>query len=358
MGIFTEIKTFIVELSNFLISVFRVQLISLESKKGILVNHLYKKRGKRAKLLTHSGMASLAALSVIISPSIASEFPGRSVNPWSISSPSAVLSASTESVDTNTFVSDQRDKIIEYVVAEGDTVSSIAQKFGISTDTIRWQNDLDSPDAIKVGQTLEILPITGISHKVQKGDTVSSIAKKYDASAQAIVDYPFNTFVNDETFELAVGQTVIVPEGVKPDEQLWSPNTYIKRVTPDAGTVVATGGFVWPTQGIITQNFSWYHPGIDIANPAAPNVLAADSGRVIASGWDNTGYGYRVIVDHGNGYKTLYGHLQKIYVTVGQSVNAGNAIGQMGSTGRSTGTHLHFEVHMNGTRINPLSVLR
>ena len=360
MSIFLELKTFFKELYKFLIGVFYVLFLRFENHKGNIVNHLYKKRGKMAQRLTHSGMAALAALSIIISPSIASEFPGRSVNPWSISSPSSsVLSSSTDSLKTSTFISDQRDKIIEYAVSEGDTVSSIASKFGISTDTIRWQNNLASPDAIKVGQVLEILPITGISRKVQKGDSVNSIAKLYDASAQAIVDYPFNSFVNDETFELAIGQTVIVPGGVRPEEKLWSPLASTRRqITPDAGTVVASGSFVWPTSGVITQSFSWYHPGIDIANAASPNILAVDAGHVLSAGWDNTGYGYKVIIDHGNGYRTLYAHFQRVYVTSGQTVGRGDAIGQMGSTGRSTGTHLHFEVYASGVRINPLGVLR
>jgi len=115
---------------------------------------------------------------------------------------------------------------------------------------------------------------------------------------------------------------------------------------------------VWPSSGTITQRFVWYHPGVDIANRAAPDILAADGGIVLAAGWDNSGYGNRVIIDHKNGYRTLYGHMQKIYVVPGQGVNRGSAIGKMGSTGRSTGTHLHFEVYVNGSRISPLGVLQ
>jgi len=151
------------------------------------------------------------------------------------------------------------------------------------------------------------LPVTGVSHKVQKGDTVYSIAKKYGADAQAIADFPFNTFSNDETFELAIGQTIIVPDGEK---IAVSSNiaSRAKQITPNAGTVVASGQFVWPSAGTISQRFSWYHPGVDIANRGLPPVLAADSGKVIASGWDGTGYGNMVLIDHGNGYKTRYGH--------------------------------------------------
>lgn len=351
-----EIGVFTNELGTYIVKTFHLSFLHFEAGKGLFVAALYKQRGRLARRLIHSGMAGITALGVAIAPVIANEFPGRKVNPWEIAT-SSVLSTTAENPDTATLISDKvRDKSINYEVKEGDTVSSIAQKFGVSEETVRWQNDLLG-DTIKVGSTLEILPVTGISHKVQKGDTVYSIAKKYDASAQAVVDFPFNAFSNDETFELAIGQTVIVPEGVKPSEQAQAPR--VRQITPDAGTVVASGVFVWPTQGIISQRFVWYHPGIDIANAAAPSVLAADAGTVVTAGWpDNSGYGNRVIIDHGNGSRTLYGHLSRIFVVPGQRVNRGDPIGQMGSTGRSTGTHLHFEVIQNGVHINPLSVLR
>jgi murein DD-endopeptidase MepM/ murein hydrolase activator NlpD len=144
-----------------------------------------------------------------------------------------------------------------------------------------------------------------------------------------------------------------------PSEQVGAPSVNRRQITPDAGTVVASGQFVWPSSGTITQRFVWYHQGIDVANRAAPNILAADSGTVIVAGWlDNYGYGNRVMIDHGNGYKTLYAHMQKTYVIAGQTVARGSAIGQMGSTGRSSGTHLHFEVIRGGVHINPLTVLQ
>jgi len=354
---YSNLKFFLTELFAYLSTKLKFLFIRFENGKNVFVTGLYKKRGKYAKRFVHSGMAGLAAFGMIIAPVVAQEFPGKSVDPWNTPSPSSVLSASTEEQDTTTLISDKlRDKILEYEVKEGDTVSSIADKFGISTDTMRWQNNL-TKDTIKVGRILEILPVTGISHKVQKGDTVYSMAKKYDASPQSIVDFPYNSFVNDETFELAVGQMIIVPDGVKPAEKAVAPR--IRQLTPDAGTVVASGVFVWPASGSISQTFSWYHPGDDIANKSGPDILAADSGRVVVAGWvDNFGYGNRVIIDHGNGYRTLYAHMAKVYVTPGQMVKRGDPIGKMGSTGRSTGTHLHFEVSLNGVRLNPLSVLR
>lgn len=355
-----DLKLFSSEFVSFTLDTSKSVAMKFGYGKSLAVTSLYRQRGKMAKRLIHSGMAGIAAFGVMVAPIVAEEFPGAGVDPWEAASPSQVLSAA-DSQFTETIIAqhEYRDRVIEYVVQEGDTVSTIAEKFGISVDTIRWQNNLPSRDSIKVGQTLEILPVTGVSHKVVKGDTVYSIAKKYDVDPQAIVNYPFNVFVNDETFELAIGQEIIVPDGIKPEEVQWSPVARVRQVTPDAGTVVASGSFVWPTQGSISQNYAWYHRAIDIANKAAPPVLAADAGRVVLAGWpDGYGYGNRIIIDHENGTRTLYAHLSKIYVASGQTVKRGDAIGQMGSTGRSTGIHLHFEVIQNGVQINPLGVLR
>lgn len=357
LEILAEIKLFLSELSSFVLRNLRISFFKFEHRKGIFATALYRQRGKHARTLMHTGMTGIAAVGMIIAPMIAKEFPGRSVNPWELPETSVVLSATSEDPETDTLVSNKvRDKIIEYTVIEGDTVASIAEKFGVSQDTIRWRNNLVR-DRIKVGQTLQVIPVTGIAHKVQKGDTVYSISKKYDSEAQAIVDFPFNSFSNDETFELAIGQTVIVPDGVKPADIPAAPRT--RQLTPNAGTVVASGNFVWPTSGQISQGFAWYHKGIDIANRTTPDVLAADAGTVEVAGWpDNYGYGNRVVINHGNGYKTLYGHLAAIYVVPGQTVGRGARIGKMGDTGRSTGTHTHFEVIQNGVHVNPLNVLR
>ncbi len=346
------------ELGKYVFSKLHFSFFKFEAGKGRFVAILYRQRGKQAKRFMHSGMAGLAAIGIVIAPAIAQEFPGRSVDPWEIPTASTVLSVSTGDADTTTIVSEKvRAEAIEYTVKPGDTVSSIASKFDVDTDTILWLNDMGAKDKIKPGQTLEILPVIGVSHKVRKGDTVYSIAKKYDVDAQQIVNFPFNTFTNDETFALAVGQIMIVPDGILPQARPTSPR--IRQLTPDAGTVVASGQFVWPTSGTLSQRFVWYHKGLDIANKAAPNVLAADSGTVVVAGWtDGYGYGNRVIIDHGNGYRTLYGHLSRIYVVPGQTVSRGSAIGKMGTSGRSTGVHLHFEVLRNGVYLNPLSVLQ
>ena len=358
IDLFFDIELFSKDLRIYLGNVFGNWGKKVFFGKEVFVSVLYRKRGKYTRPLIHLGMSVLAGLSIIIAPAVAQEFPGRSIDPWSIPQSVTVVSASTQEASIQTNFSDGvRGEIIDYLVQRGDTVSSIAQKFDVSADTLLWQNNLTTKAAIKEGQTLQVLPITGVAHTVKKGDTVYSIAKKYDVDPQEIVNYPFNSFSNDETFQLAVGQVIVVPNGVKPADVLLPAPARIRQTTPDAGTIAGSGVFVWPVSGTISQRFVWYHKGLDIANRAAPDVLAADSGRVIAAGWDNSGYGNRVIVDHGNGYRTLYGHLQKVYVLPGQGVTRGNAIGKMGSTGRSTGIHLHFEVILNGVYLNPLSVL-
>ena len=357
---FRDFYVFSSILARYLLNHLSLSFLRFEEGKSVFVTALYRQRGRYSRTLIHSGMAGLAGLGVMIAPVVAQEFPGRGVDPWSVPASSAVISSATQNPETQTAFSDKvRGEVIEYAVQDGDTLSVIAEKFDVSVDTVRWQNNLASKDAIKVGQTLEILPLTGISHKVKKGDTVYSIAKKYDVDPQVIVNHPFNTFSNDETFELAIGQVVLVPDGVMPAQVLWSPVARVRQTTPDAGSVVASGAFVWPAGGTISQRFVWYHKGLDIANRSSPDVLAADSGTVILAGWpDGYGYGNRVMIDHGNGYRTLYAHLSRIYVVTGQTVARGNAIGKMGSTGRSTGIHLHFEVIQGGGQINPLSVLQ
>lgn len=168
--------------------------------------------------------------------------------------------------------------------------------------------------------------------------------------------------MNDETFDLVAGQYLMVPEG-RPPTAAVSPIATSRSnfgvLTPDAGTVSATGSFIWPASGGISQGYSFYHKAIDISNGAGGAILAADAGVVAVAGWvDGYGYGNRVMIDHGNGFVTLYAHLSVVQVRVGQRVGRGDVIGQMGSTGRSTGTHLHFEIRQGGALQNPFNFLR
>lgn len=251
-----------------------------------------------------------------------------------------------------------RSSIEDYQVKEGDTLSSISKEKGISVDTIKSANNLTS-ESIKPGQTLKILPVTGVAHSVKSGDTLESVAKKYQTESQGIVDFPFNDVPDD--FKLKIGQVLIVPDGVMPEAApvRRSQPQYLAQGPSAAFSAPGGASFVWPTAGQLSQYFAWYHPGIDVANRGAPGIAASAGGTVIVAGWpDGYGYGNRVVVDHGNGYSSLYAHLSNIYVGVGQNISRGQIIGQMGSTGRSTGVHLHFEIHFKGVPVNPLAILK
>lgn len=334
-----------------------------EGVKSVLVSVLYRRRGKYAQPFVHSAMAGLIFVAMTFGPLfIAQTFPGQ-VASFEDDLPSEVVLTTSSDLDPAmvTHISEKpRSDVVDYEVQQGDTIGSISEKFGVSIDTVLWANGMGEKDKIKPGQTLRIPPVTGIVHTVKKGNTIYSIAKKYEAEAQAIVDFPFNTFTNDETFALAVGQEVIVPDGFLPNVKPVSPTTgFARRLTPDAGVVSATGQFVWPAAGRISQRYVWYHRGIDIANKGGGPILAADSGLVVEAGWpDNRGYANRVMLDHGNGFQTLYAHMASVSVSVGQTVNRGNVIGQMGCTGRCTGTHLHFEIRQNGAFVGPLNFLK
>src|SRR5258708_6016008 len=342
-----------------------------ESFKNFSVEVLMHKRGKFQKHVFHTSMIGLASVGVITSgvfggdSMVASSFPGVGGGDSRIIAtfdPNATGVSLNSLIDFKTSVSSKpRSETIEYEVKPGETVSQIAQKFDISVDTIKWANDLDSVHSVKPGQKLKILPVTGVAVTVKSGDSLQSIGKKYSADAQAILDFPFNDVPDD--LKLKVGQVLIVPDGAPPEAPA-RPRIqpqYIAQGPSSPGFSAPGGGsFVWPTTTTgISQYFAWYHPGIDMPNPGAPTVVASDGGTVVVAGWpDGYGYGNRVVVDHGNCYQSLYAHLSNVYVSSGQTVSRGQAIGQMGSTGRSTGTHLHFEIHFKGISINPLSILR
>lgn len=248
-----------------------------------------------------------------------------------------------------------RKDVLVYAVEEGDNVSTLAEKFDITTDTIVWANgDLDvDPDFIAIGQKLNILPVPGVLHTVKDGDTIESIAKTYKADPQAIIEFDWNKLT--PPYALKAGQKVIVPDGEKP---------YAPRLVylPDGRQVMVgaprgLGRFVWPTQGYITQRFGEDgHRGLDIAAYMGAPIYAADAGVVTYSGYMGN-YGLAVVIDHGNGYQSLYGHMSVYYPRVGQAVKRGQAIGKMGSTGKSTGPHLHLEITYWGGLVNPAGYL-
>lgn len=354
-----ELPDYILFLNNYL--KLKVLLLSglFENHKNLIVKSVLVKRGKRNRMFLHLSAMSLLVVGVLISPIISEASPFS--NSKNLLSYAQVQKTDESLISEDIFQTQEsvkpRDKIVSYTVQKGDTISVIAKRFGISEDTIKWANNLTSDD-ITVGDTLDILPVTGIAHKVQSGDNVYSIAKKYDSNPQEIVDFPFNDFANPQTFSLVEGQILIVPNGVKPEEK----PTYIRPTYIATGPVNVSGeGFTWPIRGIVSQFFSWYHTAIDIAAPYGSPIVAAQSGRVAEvypSGW-NWGYGTHVVIQGDNGYKTLYAHMSGVNVSVGQEVTAGSSvIGWIGMTGRTTGPHVHFEVRSAGGFANPMSFLK
>lgn len=257
--------------------------------------------------------------------------------------------------EVHTFVPERpRLEITTYTVAAGDTAEKIAAYFGLQPTTLMWSNpEMESmPDLLRVGQVLTILPIDGVYHTVTVSDTLESIAKAYKVDAEAIVTCSFNEFAPDG--KPAVGSSLIVPGGTKPYEA--------REVTAYAGPVPeaapASGLFNWPAAGVLTQGYWYGHRAIDIGASIGAAIAASDSGFVSFAGWTDNGYGYLVVLDHQNRYQTYYAHLSDVFVREGEVVNAGQVIGAMGSTGNSTGPHLHFEIRYDYYPTNPLIYLR
>ncbi len=327
--------------------------LRFEKQKSYIVDFLMARRGTYQRPFLHLSLGMLLVVGGLSAPILAESYPGALPDSLQAYTPaSAVLtSLDLSEYGVQTQVSEKpRDQVVEYPVEQGDTLSTIAQKFGVSVDTIKWSNDLRG-DSLSIGQTLKIPPVSGIVHKVREGETIYTIAKKYKTDAQKVVNFPFNDFTDLDTFALNIGQTIIVPDGVQPEA---APIIMSKPPVMAGGS----GQFQWPVGGTITQYPVWYHMALDIANNAAPGIGAADGGTVAVVQYLRTGYGFHIIIDHGNGISTLYGHMQEIYVKAGDRVSRGQIVGRMGSTGRSTGTHLHFEVRRGGVTVNPLSYLK
>ncbi len=249
-----------------------------------------------------------------------------------------------------------------YVVRSGDTLSGIAKMFGVSANTILWANDLPRASALQVGQTLTILPVTGIRYVVKKGDTLASIAKYSGGDLGEIASY--NGL--EDTSSLTAGQQIIIPDGEaapvasvvasksssssKTSKQIGAEPAH--NVGP-AGTSEQIGYYLRPiVGGIKTQGIHGYN-AVDLAAPIGTPILASAEGDVIVAkegGW-NGGYGSYVVIQHDNGSQTLYGHASRVIVSSGQHVEQGQVIAYVGETGKATGPHVHFEIR-NGIR-NP-----
>jgi len=275
-----------------------------------------------------------------------------------------------------------RMETIKYTVQSGDSVFGIAEKFGLNPTTILWGNYSilkDTPDSLRIGQDLTILPTDGTYHQWQAGEGLTSVAKYYGVDPEAIVNYPAN-HLNLDTIgdysnpNIPAGTWLIIPGG-KREFVSWSAPVGMTRDNPAVaqvlgagscgmvtGGAIGSGSFIWPADRHYLSGNDYSpetnHRGIDISGNLGSPVYAADAGVIVYAGWNDWGYGNMIIIDHGHDWQTLYAHLSVINVNCSQSVNQGDVIGAFGSTGNSTGPHLHFEM-MNTVygKVNPWDFL-
>lgn len=312
--------------------------------------------------------------------------------------PAAIATVTPSTPEAN------QNEITTYTIKSGDTIARIARLNGISQNTIMWANDLTASSRLKPGGTLKILPVSGVLHTIKKGETFSTVAKKYGIDLSSLQKG------NPSVQTLATGKALIIPGGkpiqaptvavatpspsapstsapttktpkitssknVRPDvpiariknkafdiyQELASTNedTRDKPVDEVVSEVKSVTKFVWPTaRHVVNQYYGWAHTGIDIDGDYTDPIYAAADGTVSEAGWNSGGYGLQVVIEHAGSLKTRYAHASKLFVKAGEEVKRGEVIGYVGTTGRSTGTHLHFEVYRNGKRGNPLTYIK
>jgi murein DD-endopeptidase MepM/ murein hydrolase activator NlpD len=300
--------------------------------------------------------------------------PQKPVKVLSFSNASASVNSIPRYVKLNTRLPQpSRDTIFEYDVNSGDSIFSIAQQYDIQPETILWSNyDVlkDNPHSLSIGMVLKIPPVDGIYYQWQDGDTLDSVASEFGVEVKDILIYSGNKF--DLTNPVVTPEDWIMIPGGKREFQQWiipvfprgasgvSSGLYGGGACPGGYEgLYGSGAFIWPTSNhTISGNDYWSgHLAIDIGAAPGEPILASDTGVIVFSGWASGGYGFTVAIDHGNGYQTLYAHLSSIIVSCGQSVVQGQTIGYGGSTGNSTGPHLHFEIRYQGGFVNPWYVL-
>lgn len=273
-----------------------------------------------------------------------------------------------------------RTDVIKYIVQKGDTLFGIAEKFGLKPETILWSNQFvlgDNPHNLIPGQELNILPVDGAYHRWSAGDGLNGVAKFFHVTPEEIINYKGNHLdpgaIGDWSHpNIEVGTWLIIPGGTRefvswsaPVIPLDDPGVakvlgpgVCKDVTAGA---IGAGTFVWPADHHFLSGFDYNpaanHPAIDIDGDEGDPIYAVDNGVVVYAGWNNWGYGNMIVINHGNGWQTLYAHLSAIYVTCGQSVWQTNIIGAFGTTGNSSGPHLHFEMMYKGAKVNPHNYL-
>jgi murein DD-endopeptidase MepM/ murein hydrolase activator NlpD len=274
-----------------------------------------------------------------------------------------------------------REEVAQYVVEPGDTLFGIAARFGLEPETLLWANQFvlgDNPHSLRPGQQLNILPVDGAYHRWSAGDGLNGVARFFGVTPEAIVQFPGNhldpTNLGDwANPNIEPGTWLIIPGGRREFVSWSAPvipldNPGVAKVLGPGACesvsqgVAGAGTFVWPADNHYLSGFDYEpqanHPGIDIDGNEGSPVYAADSGIVVYAGWNNWGYGNTVVINHSNGWQTLYAHLSSYYVGCGQSIFQGNTLGAMGSTGNATGSHLHFEMMYNGVKVNPHDYIR
>ena len=280
-----------------------------------------------------------------------------------------------------TIPSRPRTEIITYTIKEGDTIFGIAEMFGLKPETILWGNYYtltDDPHNIRPGVELKIMPMDGVYHKWSAGEGLNGVSSYYKVTPDVIVNWPGNHLdpvaLGDYSHpNIAPGTMLFVPGGER-EFVTWSAPR-ISRDNPgvakilgpgSCGTIVdgavGTGSFIWPANNHWLSGFDYSpstnHFGIDIAGALGNAVYAADNGVVVYAGWNDWGYGNVIVIDHDGGWQTLYAHLSALNVGCGYSVYQGDVIGAIGSTGNSSGPHLHFEMlNESYGKVNPWNFL-
>lgn len=294
---------------------------------------------ERASLFIHETQASetMPALDSATNPLGALPKNTDSANLTLVQESGLVAPLNPLGIMTDDYASGQ---IFIYTVKQGDNPSAVAKSFGISLNTLLWANDITNARSIKPGDKLVILPISGVQVDVKKGDTVDSIAKKYDGNIQEILAY--NGLSPDEP--LVAGSTLMIPNGEL--QGVSAPASTPSVFSPAPQYPVYEGYYMRPLVGGRKSRGIHGYNGVDLAAPRGTPIMASAGGTVLiakSSGW-NGGYGKYIVISHPNGTQTLYGHLDQVFVSVGQALSQGNVIGLLGSTGNSTGPHVHFEI--------------
>lgn len=272
-----------------------------------------------------------------------------------------------------------RVDVITYTVEIGDNLFGIADTFGLEPTTILWGNfDVLEGNAhlLQPDQVLNILPVNGTYYQWHEDDTLIHIADFFKAEPESILEYPGNRFdLTLSTLEnpnIEEGSWLIIPDGER-EYVDWGPPAITRQNPASAryygaghcGSVyegaIGYGSFVWPTTARYISGYHYdpnIHPAIDIGGAIGNAIYASDSGVIVYAGWSDYGYGYLIVIDHGTGWQTAYAHLSAVGVSCGQSVYQGQVIGGLGSTGNSSGPHLHFEMIYQGTKPNPMNFLQ